>query len=304
MRGTVNANTKYKNSVFTFLFSEPGPLRELYCALEDVTLPEDVPVNINTLQNVLFMGLVNDISFEIGGKLVVLIEHQSTINPNMALRLLMYIARLYEKMTKNKDIYSTKPLAVPRPEFFVLYNGREPYPDDHILKLSDLFENPAGLGLPEKTVFSLELCVRVLNINEGHNAKIVRRCKKLAEYSSLVAKVREYEQTLGDTGEAVAAAAKYCREHGILQEILEKHSSEVINMLYAEWNLDDAKQVWYEEGMEKGMEKGREEGREEGMEKGMEITALNALANGLPVDIISRITGLDTAAIENMRAMM
>ena len=92
-------NTKYKDSVFSFLFSDPDSLRELYCALENVTLPEDVPVTINTLQDVLFLDRVNDISFEIGGKLVILFEHQSTINPNMALRLLLYIARVYEKIT-------------------------------------------------------------------------------------------------------------------------------------------------------------------------------------------------------------
>ena len=89
---SMSANVKFKASLFTFLFSEPEVLRELYSALEGVSLPPDVPVTINTLEDVLFMDRVNDISFEIGGKLVVLIEHQSTINPNIALRLLMYIA--------------------------------------------------------------------------------------------------------------------------------------------------------------------------------------------------------------------
>ena len=92
----MGVNTRYKDTVFSFLFSDPDVLRALYCALENVTLPEDVPVAINTLQDVLFMNMMNDISFEIGGKLIVLIEHQSTINPNMALRLLMYIARVYD----------------------------------------------------------------------------------------------------------------------------------------------------------------------------------------------------------------
>jgi hypothetical protein len=100
----VGINVKYKDSLFSFLFSDPDLLRELYSAIEGVKLPADVPVNINTLQDMLFMGRVNDISFEIGGKLVVLIEHQSTINPNMALRLLMYIARVYEKIVGDKNI--------------------------------------------------------------------------------------------------------------------------------------------------------------------------------------------------------
>ena len=104
----METNTNYKSSVFSLLFSDPDTLRELYCALEGVTLPADVPVTINTLSDVLFMDKVNDISFEIGGKVVVLIEHQSTINPNMCLRLLLYIGRVYEKIIKDKKIYSSK----------------------------------------------------------------------------------------------------------------------------------------------------------------------------------------------------
>jgi len=122
----MGANIKYKDSVFSLLFSEPDLLRELYGAIEGISLPSDVPIIINTLRDVLFMGLINDISFEIGGKLIILIEHQSTINPNMALRLLMYIARVYEKIIGERNIYSSRLLRIPRPEFFVLYNGVSP----------------------------------------------------------------------------------------------------------------------------------------------------------------------------------
>ena len=200
----MSINARYKDSVFSLLFSDPDLLRELYCALEGVTLPPDVPVTINTLENVLFMELVNDISFEIGGKLIVLIEHQSTINPNMALRLLMYIARVYEKTLKDKNLYSNKLLKIPRPEFFVLYNGKAPYPDEQVLKLSSSFmsgsfEEPEEMGLSEKV--ALELEVRVLNINEGRNEAIVRRCKKLAEYSAFIAKARSFERELGNISE-------------------------------------------------------------------------------------------------------
>jgi len=67
----MHANVKYKDSVFSLLFSDPDLLRELYCALTGVDLPKDTPVVINTLQDVLFMDRINDISFEIGGKLIV-----------------------------------------------------------------------------------------------------------------------------------------------------------------------------------------------------------------------------------------
>jgi len=104
----MQTNKKFKSGVFSLLFSEPDLLRELYCALGGISLPPDAPVTINTLEDVLFMGFINDISFEIDGKLVVLIEHQSTVNPNMALRLLMYIGRVYEKIIEGRNIYSRK----------------------------------------------------------------------------------------------------------------------------------------------------------------------------------------------------
>ena len=197
----METNTKYKSSVFSFLFSDPDTLRELYCALEDVTLPADMAVTINTLDDVLFMDRVNDISFEIGGKLVVLIEHQSTINPNMALRLLLYIGRVYEKIIRDKRIYSTKKIPVPQPEFFVLYNGLAPYPDENYLRLSEAFESTKPLGLPEKETPSLELVVRVININKGKNEAVAGRCQTLAQYSVFVAKVREHEEEGHEEGE-------------------------------------------------------------------------------------------------------
>ncbi|MDR1302127.1 MAG: hypothetical protein LBK43_06620 [Treponema sp.] len=71
----MGANREYKSSVFSLLFSEPDTLRELYGALAGVTLPADIPIRINTLEGALFRNRLNDVSFEIGDTLVVLIEH-------------------------------------------------------------------------------------------------------------------------------------------------------------------------------------------------------------------------------------
>jgi len=301
-------NNKFKNSVFTTLFADPDVLRELYCALEDVTLPPDAAVSINTLEDVLFMDLYNDISFEIDGKLVVLIEHQSTINPNMALRLLMYIGRVYEKIVEGRNIYSSKPLPIPQPEFFVLYNGTEPFPDEKIIRLSDTFEDPLFPGQPEKFITSLELEVRVININEGRNSQIAQRCRKLAEYSAFIAKVREFEKKLGDRTEAFKKAVKYCQKHDILKGFMELHATEVLSMLMTEWNWDDALAVRYEEGMEQGreegleegIERGLEEGREKGIEEGRMIIARNLLAEGSTPEFVQKITGLSMDEIAKL----
>ena len=257
----------------------------MYCALKGVTLPDDVPVVINTLEDVLFMDRINDISFEIGGKLVVLIEHQSTVNPNIALRLLMYIARIYEKIIMGKSLYSTKKSFIPRPEFFVLYNGVDFCPDTQTLKLSDMFKSTDDLWF-EKADPVLELQVKVLNINEGRNEAIVKKCGLLTQYSAFVNKVREFEKKGYTREESMKKAIVYCCNNDILKGLLEENSSEVLNMLMTEWNWDDAKQVWFEEGFE------------EGHEKGIETTARNALAKGFAFDVIQEITGLDIETIK------
>jgi predicted transposase/invertase (TIGR01784 family) len=298
----MKTNNKFKNSVFTLLFSDPALLRELYCALGGVTLPQDAPVSINTLEDVLFMDFINDISFEIGGKLVVLIEHQSTINPNMALRLLMYIGRVYEKIVDNDALYSKKRVPIPQPEFFVLYNGTDPFPDQEISRLSDSFEKLKGLGIAEKDFPALELTVHVININEGRNAGIAARCKKLSEYSAFVAKVREFEKELGSREEAIKKAVKYCQSHDILKEFLELHAGEVLSMLMTEWNWDDALAVRYEEGHEDGWEEGREDGLEEGRANEKLEIARNLLSEGSTPEFVQKITGLDMDTIEGLRA--
>jgi hypothetical protein len=297
----MGANKKYKASVFSFLFSDPDLLRELYCALEGVSLPADIPITINTLTDVLFKDRINDISFAIGDKLVILIEHQSTINPNIAFRLLIYIAKVYEKIIGGKNIYASRLIRIPRPEFFVLYNGVSPYPDEELLKLSSAFES--GL-LPEKGHPALDLEVRVININQGRNREIAEKCKTLGEYSAFVEKVREFEKETDNLEEAVKKAVIYCRDHDILKEFLAKNATEVLEMLMTEWNWDDALACRYEEGREEGLEKGREEGREEGLEKGHTEKALEIARKmknaGRSLSEITEFTGLPAETIKKI----
>jgi len=245
---------------------------------------------------VLFKGKVNDISFQIGGKLVVLIEHQSTINDNMALRLLLYIARIYDRLIGSEKVYATAQITLPRPEFYVLYNGVASCPDRNTLRLSTAFEELSPLGLAGGSP-ALELEVTVLNINEGRNGDVAERCKTLAGYQAFVAKVREYQEQgharKRDLKDALKKAVRYCRNHDILKEFLRHHGTEVIGMLTTEWNWDEALAVRYKEG--------KEEGREEGREEERLVAARNALAEGLPMETVQKVTGLDPQVIENLK---
>ncbi len=184
-----NVNEKHKDTVFTFLFSNPDLLRELYSAIEGITLPPDIPININTLSDVLFRTQRNDISFLINNRLIVLIEHQSTINENMPLRFLMYIAKLYQEITEPEDKFKRKLEKIPKPEFIVLYNGEDKYPDYKELRLSDAFiKTDIKIDVP------LELVVQVYNINKGRNQEILSKSRTLENYSRFIDKIREYQK--------------------------------------------------------------------------------------------------------------
>ena len=155
------ANRKYKDSVFVDLFSEDEKAKEnflsLYNALHNTHLPLSCPVENIKLDNVMYMNIINDVSCLVDGKIIVLAEHQSTINENMPLRFLEYIARLYEKLQTPADRYLKKLSPIPTPEFYVFYNGMEDYPETITLKLSDAF-------ITKPDSLPLELTVQVMNI--------------------------------------------------------------------------------------------------------------------------------------------
>jgi hypothetical protein len=270
------ANREYKNSVFKDLFNNAATALELYNAMTGARFTVDDGLCFTTLENALFMGRLNDISFTIGDRLIVLIEHQSTINENMPIRALMYIARIYEKIIDRRAIYREKLFKMPTPEFYVLYNGKDDYPDEKTLKLSDAFncvDPPCVERLP-----ALELTVRVININKGRNEKILEKCEVLRGYAVFVGQIREYQKAGQQLDDAIKSAIDYCLANGILVEYLKKNASEVRNMIFTEFNLEEAKEVWFEEGIEKGIEKGKLE------------TARAMFAEGDSLEKIARVT--------------
>ena len=273
------ANREYKDSVFTLLFGEKDNLIELYNAIFNTRYGSDTDIQITTLRSVLFMEQINDISFVIDGKIVVLIEHQSTLCKNMPLRMLLYIARIYEKISDNENLYRTKLITIPRPEFIVLYNGIEDAPDEQTLKLSDMF---AKYG--EENTIELELAVKVYNINQGRNPDMAQRSSTLSGYEFFVQRVREYQKETKDLRGAISLAIKDCINRNILKTFLETHGSEVMNMLLTEWKLEDALRVREQEGREEGFEKGRKENA---------IRVAQNLKNmGMGVEDIVKATGL------------
>ena len=164
------ANKKYKDSVFVDLFYEDEKAKEnelsLYNALfgTNYTL-EDVEIEKIRVENSLYMNLRNDVSFNVGSRILVFSEHQSKINGNMPLRDLMYAGRAYEQLVSIKDRYKSKAVKIPRPEFFVFYNGIDKIDSECTLKLSDSYIDKSDIDMNDNNPLSLELIVKVININ-------------------------------------------------------------------------------------------------------------------------------------------
>ena len=281
------ANRKYKDSVFVDLFSEDEKAKEnflsLYNALHHTNLPLSCPVENIRLDNIMYMNIVNDVSCLVDDKIIVLAEHQSTINENMPLRFLQYIARLYEKLQKPTARYLRTLSKIPTPEFYVFYNGIEDYPETITLKLSDAF-----ITKPEQV--PLELTVRVLNINKDKGGEILKTCKTLDEYSLFVEEVRI--QTQLDPENGFTNAVKICIEKGILKEYLQRKAREVINMLIAEYDYDTDIAVQREEAGKIAFAQGISQGISQGSrQKALETAKLMKL-EAFDIGMITKMTGL------------
>ena len=167
-------NRTYKSTVFTMLYADRGNLLDLYNAMTGKHYDDPELLEINTLENAIYMTIKNDVSFLIDGRLS-LYEHQSTKNPNLPLRFLLYISHLYSRMTKDENLYGTAKVRIPAPEFVVFYNGREQMPERDILKLSDLF-------MVNDRPIKLELEAVVLNISGENNRELKAACQTLREF--------------------------------------------------------------------------------------------------------------------------
>jgi len=286
----VKAKRKHKDTLFRDLFGVKSVALELYNAIKGTNYGSETEVTIVTLKDVLYDAPVNDVSFTIDNKLVVLVEHQSTVNENMPLRMLLYVARSYEQLTNDLDKYRVYRMEIPRPEFIVLYNGEEDRPEMEVLKLSDLFAK-YDMEYP----LNLELIVRVYNINKGRNAEMARRSETLNGYGVFTAKVREYRKTMS-LGLAVDRATEECIKEGILVDYLSSHRKAVRNMLTAEWKLEDAVKVSRMEGEKRGEKRGEERGMEIAAEK----IARAMKEEGADVNFIAKVTNLPIDTIQRL----
>ena len=283
----MTGNREIRSSVFADLFGDDELVGKknflaLYNAIHGTDLKlEETQIERKIIPQTLSKTFYTDVTMEINRKLIVFVEHQSTINQNMPLRFLEYFVHILYGIVPARARYWKSLYKIPTPEFYVLYNGFEPIPNESELKLSNAFiiqqENPL-----------CELKVKVINIsgNEMLKLPIIQKCDILKEYCEFIATVFRKKALLKpdcteeEERSALEQAMKECIKKDILTDYLIRKGTEVINMFFGEYS--------YEEDIAAQ----REEAKEEGIEQNAEETAKRMLHDKLPTDKISQYSGL------------
>lgn len=272
---------KYKDILFRFVFREKQEILQLYNAINDThyTNPEDLVVT--TMEDVLYIGMKNDLSFLIANNLN-LYEHQSTLNRNMPLRGLLYIAKMYESYieTHNLNRYQNQLIHLPFPRFVVFYNGEEDVADDFSMRLSEAFG-------PHEEEPAVECVARFININYGHNQELFDSCKRLHDYSYFIDCVRGYLKQGFQQKEAIVCATEECIEKGILKDVLVKHRAEVVDMFLTTFDKKMYEDAIRMDATADGLERGMKQGLEQGLEQKLRSIVEKKLIRGDSVEKIA-----------------
>ena len=246
-------NTKHKDTLFKLIFGEHKEnALSLYNAINQSDYTDVDQLRIITLEDALYIDVKNDVGF-IFHDVMTLIEQQSTYNPNMPLRGLLYFADSYkeyiaDEFDKPSVIYSNKKVEIPAPRYYVFYNGKEQL-EDTDLRLSDLY---SGEG-------DIEVVAHMININIGHNETLLDACEPLKGYSELVGRIRSNKAYGLSDEEAVSNAVDACMKEGILVDILGKEKAKVENIILRGLTEEEKKEVErinLEYATEQGLEQG------------------------------------------------
>ena len=306
----VKARRNYKDSIFRKLFNNKAAIIDLYNALSGSDYPPDTYVKIVTLDNVIFGDRKNDLAFMIENRFIILIEMQSTVNPNMPLRFLVYIAKEFEKLFFSQQIYSSTLVKIPTPEIYVFYDGAKDIPLESELKLSDAF-------IAKCDKLYLDLNVRVINVNYEKGAELLEKCRLLSDYSQLVHIAKMNYQRTHDLDTAVSEAVTECMEKGILRNFLKENGGEIMSFLYDMLTKEEMEEIrehdgyvrGHADGVQEGKKLGIEEGHASGIKEGLargaaerdRDIATNMLAMGMDIPVIAKATGLSEKDILGLR---
>ncbi|MBE5845062.1 MAG: hypothetical protein E7302_12975 [Butyrivibrio sp.] len=249
----VTVNNEYKDRLFNFIFGSPDNRKwtlSLYNAINGSDYTDENAIEFNTIEEALYLGMHNDTSFLISDIMNVY-EHQSSFNPNMPLRQLQYLGSLYEgyitKYQLNK--YGKELIKLPVPKLVVFYNGLTNKEDESLLKLSDSFDEA------QRNEADVQVRVKMLNINYGHNKELMEACRPLYEYSWFIDRIRYHLKSM-KIENALNKSIDEVPDDFVLKQFLKINKSEVFAMLLTEYNEDEVHELFKLDGIREGIDIG------------------------------------------------
>jgi len=258
---TNNSNTieekpqpKYRDRLFIAIFGKDNERSkrwrlDLYNVLNGTNYTDPNALELNTIENVIYIKMYNDVSFLVDGQMT-LYEQQSETNANMPLRGLFYFAQLYQKhmAKKNLTLHQSSLIKIPNPRFIVFYNGDTKKAERYKLRLSDAFELEDKSG-------DFEWTADVININQGANETLVKKCKSLYDYVRLVGRISDNKKKKMEIGQAVCEAVDWAIKENFLEGFVKEQKQEIIAMCLTEFDEENAIRGWKEDGrIEKALE--------------------------------------------------
>ena len=279
----VQPQTQFRDRLFIAIFGKDTEKSKrwrlnLYNALNGTNYTDPDALKLNTIENVIYIKMYNDVSFLIDSQMT-LYEQQSRPNPNMPLRGLLYFAELYQKHLAQKelDLHWSTLVKIPNPRFVVFYNGEPARPELYKLRLSEAFELEDRSG-------DFEWTAEVININPNKNETLVKSCKPMYDYVRLVGRISDNKKAGMKIEQAVNEAVDWAIKENFLEGFVREQKEEIIGMYLTEFNEERAIRGWRQDGIE--------EGRVEGAQQKAVETAENLLKEGDAPEKIARCTGL------------
>lgn len=249
----ITVQSKVYDSLFIAVFGKDSERSkrwrlELYNALNNTNYKDPNALKLNTLENVLFIKMHNDVSFLIDSQLT-LYEHQRTTNQNMPLRGFFYFAQLYHKylIDAEEQLTTSKMIKIPNPNYIVFYNGDTNRNEDYEMRLSDAFmiEDKSG---------KFEWTARVLNINKDYNLSLQNKCKALYDYIQFTSRINENKEKGMTNEKAIDEAIDWASEQNLLEGFIKEQKAEVKMTLLTEFNEEASIRGWRKEGMQQKAE--------------------------------------------------
>ncbi len=244
---------KYRDRLFIAIFGKDNERSkrwrlDLYNVLNGTNYTDPNALELNTIENVIYIKMYNDVSFLVDSQMT-LYEQPSETNANMPLRGFFYFAQLYQKHLAKKDLnlHRSSLIKIPNPRFIVFYNGDTKKPERYELRLSSAFELKDDSG-------KFEWTADVININQGANEALVKKCKSLYDYIRLVGRISDNKKAGMKIGPAVSEAVDWAIKQNFLEGFVHEQKEEIIAMCLTEYDEESAIRGWKQDGIEMGRE--------------------------------------------------